>query len=149
MQVQPKLLTWARERAGYEQKELEGKFHKLAAWEAGTLEPTMKQLEKFSHAVHVPFGYLMLKEPPVEEFPIADLRSEGGSTVRKPSVNLLDTIYMCQTRQGWYHDHAKKNEEQSLDFVGSSTTDEEPALIAKEIRETIGFSLNDQKMSDF
>ena len=61
--VNPKLLRWARERAGLEQDELAHRFPKLPEWEAGTGQPTLKQLEAFAKAVHVPvsvcFAFLL------------------------------------------------------------------------------------------
>lgn len=56
--IQPNLLTWARERAGLSLDALAKKFSKIAEWEAGKLQPTLKQLERFAGAVHVPIGYL-------------------------------------------------------------------------------------------
>ena len=37
-----------------------GRFPKLVEWETGETQPTLKQLEAFAHAVHVPIGYLFL-----------------------------------------------------------------------------------------
>ena len=62
--IEPSLLTWARERAGKSQEDLCTRFKKLPEWEDGQLDPTLKQLENFAQAVHVPLGYLFLPEPP-------------------------------------------------------------------------------------
>ena len=62
--VNPNLLVWARERASLTQADLEGKFSKIGAWEGGEVQPTLKQVEAFASAVHVPVGYLFLSEPP-------------------------------------------------------------------------------------
>ncbi|MDN5935875.1 MAG: hypothetical protein L0H75_06800 [Nitrosospira sp.] len=35
-----------------------GRFPKLLDWESGKLQPTLRQLERFARAVHVPIGYL-------------------------------------------------------------------------------------------
>ena len=42
--LNPDLLRWARERAGLEVEDLAGRFPKLELWEAGELQPTLKQL---------------------------------------------------------------------------------------------------------
>ncbi len=60
--VNPELLRWARERADITQEDLLPKFKKLADWESGQAQPTLKQLESFAKSVHVPFGYLFLAE---------------------------------------------------------------------------------------
>lgn len=62
--VKPELLQWARERSRVAQEALAKKFKKLPEWESGETQPTLKQVEAFAHAVHVPVGYLFLSEPP-------------------------------------------------------------------------------------
>lgn len=44
--VQPQMLRWARERAGYSIETLGPRFPKLPNWEAGELQPTLKQLDR-------------------------------------------------------------------------------------------------------
>ena len=48
--VNPELLTWARERAGLDALTLAGRFPKLSEWEAGELQPTLRQLKDFEHS---------------------------------------------------------------------------------------------------
>ncbi|HVS83875.1 MAG TPA: helix-turn-helix transcriptional regulator [Pyrinomonadaceae bacterium] len=52
VEIKPELLSWARERAGYDPDALAHRFPKLAAWEQGTAKPTLKQIEKFASATH-------------------------------------------------------------------------------------------------
>jgi hypothetical protein len=54
--VDPILLRWARERAGLEPADLIHRFPKLEEWESGARLPTLRQLEVFARAVHVPVG---------------------------------------------------------------------------------------------
>lgn len=72
--VNPNLLQWARERVGFDVDDLAQRFPKIGAWERGESHPTLKQLEAFAKATHVPIGYLFLAEPPEERVPIPDLR---------------------------------------------------------------------------
>lgn len=51
--INPKLLTWARERAGLDALALAGRFPKLSEWEAGELQPTLRQLEDFTCELRV------------------------------------------------------------------------------------------------
>ena len=139
--VKPELLRWARERAGMTQEELTAKFKKLSEWESGEKQPTLKQLEAFARAVHVPFGYLFLPEPPEESLPIPDFRTFAGRALTRPSPNLLDTIHACQGRQGWYQDFARVAGEPPLDFVGSVSLDSSPEIIATRMRERLDFDL--------
>ncbi|MBX6330269.1 MAG: ImmA/IrrE family metallo-endopeptidase [Gemmatimonadaceae bacterium] len=138
--IKPELLTWARERAGLPRKALERKFPRLAAWEAGSAQPTLRQVERFARAVYVPVGYLFLPEPPVERLPIPDFRVGHGDR-RPPSPNLFDTIYMCQGRQEWYRDYALAAGEAERDFVGSLSLATPVAEAAGTIRDALGFDL--------
>lgn len=139
--VKPELLRWARERAGVAQENLAAKFRKLSEWESGDTQPTLKQLEAFAHAVHAPVGYLFLSKPPEEGTPIPDFRTFAGHAVRRPSPNLLDTIYACQERQSWYRDFARVAGEPDLGFVGSASVKTPPETVAARMRETLGFDL--------
>lgn len=139
--VNPELLRWARERAGLMQQDLVVKFKNLPGWENGQNQPTLKQVEAFARAVHVPVGYLFLSEPPDETIPIPDFRTFAGHTVMRPSPNLLDTIYACQERQSWYRDFARVSGNSDLGFVGSASVNMPPESIAARIRETLGFDV--------
>ncbi len=139
--VNPELLSWARERAGVAREDLAAKFKKLPEWEDGQTQPTLKQAEAFARALHVPVGYLFLSEPPEETMPIPDFRTFAGHAVRRPSPNLLDTIYACQERQSWYRDFARVAGEPELGFVGSASVETSPETVATRMRETLGFDL--------
>jgi hypothetical protein len=54
--IKPKLLRWACERARLDRAEMEHKFPHLAAWEEGTAQPTLKQVESFAKATFTPVG---------------------------------------------------------------------------------------------
>lgn len=139
--VNPKLLRWARKRAEMTQKDLTAKFRHLTEWENGKKLPTLKQLESFARAVHVPFGYLFFREPPEEHLPISDFRTITDKTSTRPSPNLLDTIYACQERQSWYRDFSRMADEPELDFIGSVSVETPPEIVAKRIQNTFGFGL--------
>ena len=118
VKINPELLRWARERSGIAQEVPAEKFKKLPDWEDREAQPTLKQVEAFAHAVHVPVGYLFLTDPPQESIPISDFRTIAGKAVRRPSPNLLDTIYTCQEQQSWYRDFVLITRQPKLDFVG-------------------------------
>jgi Zn-dependent peptidase ImmA (M78 family) len=144
--VAPDLLHWAVERAGWDEDTVERRAPRLDEWAAGTHRPTLKQLEKFASDTHTPFGLLFLPEPPVEDVPIPDMRTIGNAASLRPSADLLDTIYLCQTRQDWYRTHAQENGVVGPDFVGSATADAPPALIADRMRDLLSFDLTERGM---
>ncbi|MBN1670991.1 MAG: ImmA/IrrE family metallo-endopeptidase [Kiritimatiellae bacterium] len=141
VEVQPRMLHWACERVGLGLDELAGKIPQLPAWASGEKKPTLKQLERFAYAVHVPVGYLFLQEPPVEQVPIPDFRTVGNTYIDHPSPDLLDTIYVCQQRQEWYRDYARSMGEKACPFVGAANVGQDSQAVAEGIRRALGFDV--------
>ena len=56
IEVSPKMLRWARARAGLDLSELVHRFPRLADWENEAARPTLKQLEHFAQSTHTPVG---------------------------------------------------------------------------------------------
>ena len=143
--VQPDLLRWARERAGYSIDMLAVRFPKLEEWEQGSVRPTFKQLEAFAKTTHTPVGFLFLAEPPVERVPIPDFRTVANVHLSHPSPDLLDTVYLCQQRQDWYRDYARSMHEPVLDFVGSVRLGDDIAETAATMRHRLGLDLEERR----
>lgn len=143
--VNPELLTWARERAGLESLALAGRFPKLSEWEAGVMQPTLRQLEDFARAVHVAVGYLFLPAPPQEPLPIPDFRTLANRDVSRPSPNLLDTLYLCQQRQDWFRDYARVHALPTLDFIGTASIQDSPQEVAEAMRQTLALDIADRQ----
>lgn len=141
VEVKPKLLKWACERAGHPVDAYAAKFPHLEAWIKGTSQPTLKQLEKFARATHAPIGFFFLAEPPEEKLPIPDFRTVQGREVRRPSPDLLETVYVCQQRQEWYRDFAKSMREEPRPFVGKLRLRDDIVQAAESIRGQLGFEL--------
>jgi Zn-dependent peptidase ImmA (M78 family) len=145
VEVKPKLLRWARERSGFSLSALAHRFPQLAAWERGTARPTLKQIERFAKATHTPVGYLFLQEPPVERIPIPDFRTVSNEHIKRPSPDLLDTIYLCQQRQEWYRDFARSAGDEPLAFVGSLRVTGDVIQMAARIRRALGFDVDERR----
>lgn len=139
--VSPKILRWARERAGLEVADLEGKFPHLAEWEAEAADPTLKQLENFAKATRVPFGFLFLPEPPEMPLPLPDFRTLESRRPQGASPELMDTIQQMQRRQAWLREYRIEAEAEPLGFIGSAKLSDDPAAIGREMRRIVG--LND------
>lgn len=138
LDIAPDLLRWAVERAGWDEQTALQRFPQLDDWTAGVRQPTLKQLEKFAHATHAPFGQLFLPEPPIEPLPMPDLRTIKDAAVRRPSADLLDTIYLCQERQDWYRDFATENGLDPVSYIGSVSIEDAPATVAHRMHELLG-----------
>lgn len=135
------MLTWAITRAGYELHEFTTKIPRVIDWIEGTKKPTVKQLEAFSKKVHLPFGYLFLHEPPIENLPIPFFRSNDTPT-DKVSVNLYDTIQLMLQRQDWLKEYLKNNDFEKLSFIGSYNNSYDVNAIVYNIRSVLGLSEN-------
>ncbi len=143
--VQPDLYRWARERSHQDEFALAARFPKLHEWESGQSQPTLKQLEGYARATHAPVGYFFLPAPPIEPLPIPDFRTIGDRAITRPSADLLDTIYVCQTRQAWYRDEAVVTGQQSLPFVGSFNQQIPVVEAATRLRDALGFSVQQRR----
>lgn len=146
--VAPELLQWAVDRAGWDEQTAAQRVPHLDDWIAGERKPTLKQLEKFAQATHAPFGHLFLAEPPVEEIPIPDTRTLGNARIAKPSANLLDTIYLCESRQDWYRAYARETGLPEVTVVGSASVSDDPAAVATRLRELLDFSLEARRSAN-
>ena len=140
--VAASLYAWAEERSGVDPDELVHKFPKLRQWESGERSPTLKQLERFATATRTPVGYFFLAAPPDEEVPIRDLRTVGDRGVRRPSPDLLDTIYQCQQRQDWYRDYARSIGLDPVPHVGSLSTATPVEEAASALTAAMSFSID-------
>lgn len=134
------LWSWACDRSGQSVADLGRRFPRLPQWIAGTAQPTYKQVQAFAAATHTPIGALFLPEPPIEQVPIADLRTVADQGLARPSPDLLETIFLCQQRQDWYRDFALSMGERPRPFVGTLTTTSDPAQAASIIGEAIAWT---------
>jgi Zn-dependent peptidase ImmA (M78 family) len=141
MVVAPEILRWAIERSGRAAEDLQRRFPKLQDWLNREAQPTLRQLQDFASATYTPFGYFFLDAPPEEQLPIPDFRTRRPAALRKPSGNLLDTIYLCQQRQSWYEDFVVEEGLDPVPIVGSLERMPPIENAAPAIREAIHFDL--------
>ena len=64
MAINPELIRWARERAGYSPEAAEERFPRIRAWESGLQAPTYVQLERVADRFGVPVSVLFFPKPP-------------------------------------------------------------------------------------
>jgi len=140
--INPALMSWSRQRAGVSAAELAHsitvKEDKVLAWEAGEAKPTFRQAQQWAERLHVPFGFLFLKEPPREMLPLPDLRTLGSVAPQAPSLDLLDTVRDVLRKQEWYQDYLSEQERQPLPFVGRFSLDVPVVQVVADIRAVLG-----------
>ena len=132
--INAEMITWAITRAGHDLHEFLIKEPKIKDWIEYKKKPTVKQLEKFSNKVHIPFGYLFLANPPKENLPIPFFRTEENKPI---SLNVYDAILILQRRQEWLREYLAENEYEPLEFVGKYNTLSNVLDIVKDIRKTL------------
>jgi Zn-dependent peptidase ImmA (M78 family) len=143
--IKPQVLEWACERSGQGPEALAARFPRLPEWIRGDAQPSLKQLEAFARATHTPVGYFFLPEPPVERVPIPDFRTMAGGAMAEPSPELLDTVYLCQQRQEWYHDHAQSLGEAPREFVGAANVRMATEDAAAKIRRALDLDSDERR----
>ena len=143
--INPTMLRWARGRLGLDvhtaAKAAHVKAEQLERWEMGDGLPTFKQAQNVAHALHAPFGFFFLQQPPEEAPLLPDLRTVGGAQVEKPSVNLIETIQHTLQRQAWYADYQQEQGAQPLPFVGKFKVNANPHIVAADIRQVLGIDI--------
>jgi len=144
--IRPSLLSWAVERGRREEVSITKKWPMYQDWLTGSLSPSMSQLEDFARYTHTPLGYFFLPQPPDESVPIPDFRTLGNQGMpSRPSADLLDTIYACQSRQEWYREYAEREEFPPLTFAGSVSSDADVRAVAEDIINQLGFDMDHRK----
>ena len=140
--VNPAMIRWARECKGYTQAQVARRsgLAKLPAWEAGTLAPTPRQLNRLARVLDVAERHLSDDKPPEQPLPIPDFRAFEGERAPRLSPDLRKTIHVCQLRQEWYHDYALEHEH-PVALVRSASLCDHPATVAATIAERLGFDL--------
>jgi Zn-dependent peptidase ImmA (M78 family)/DNA-binding XRE family transcriptional regulator len=150
--IQPKILTWARNRAHLAIEDLARKVgikkaEKVVCWEKGEEQPTFKQAQKLAKALYIPFGYLFLETPPQEKASIPDLRTLGDRKTFSYSPDLKEVIADVQRKIEWYKDYLKEIGAEKLAFAGKFKNDDDYRVISKSITETLQLNLADRKVA--
>lgn len=119
--VAPEVLQWALEAGGRSVEQARARFARWDQWLTGATAagPTPNQLQELSSFTGIPFGFLLLPQPPELALPIADFREghTGGHT--KPSADLLAVLNQSIRRQEWYRQYSQEHDLPPVKVVGS------------------------------
>lgn len=126
------ILEWAISRNGQSVQTYEAANGNVTDWINGTKKPTIRQIENFAKKVHVPFGYLFLSTPPVENSPIPFFR--GTANNGPVSLNTYDTVLTLQYRQEWLEEYFINNDFEKCSLVESCQKDTSEDKILTQIR---------------
>jgi len=142
--VRENIITWALDRAGYDLAKFSLKYPTLNVerWLQGEKQPTVKQLENFSKKVHIPFGYLLLQEPPNEEIDFPFFRSGQARPNYTVSPNVYDTILELERRQDWLRDYLIELGSEPLDFIGKFKNTTTVNVFVNDLRDKLNLAEN-------
>ena len=139
--ITPDVLTWARKRSGLDSGQLAHRLNvkpeAVTAWEDAERRPTFRQAQRLAQTLHVPFGYLFLSEPPVQELPLPDLRTLSGNQPEEPSPNFLDLLHDTMNKQQWFREYRESEGVEGLPFVGRFTVSNTAETVAADIQDIV------------
>ena len=149
--INPAMLRWARERAGYSVEEVASRLKRtqteIYSWESGEEYPTWRQLEHLARDLyHRPTALFFLWDPPEEEILAAefrrlpetaldDLEPDTWLAVREAKARQLDLAELTE-----FDDPGAKWLLQDIDGAKVDAPDE----LAAEVRRYLGIAPADQ-----
>lgn len=146
--VNRSILTWAREESGYSRervaKRLNVKEEKVAAWEEGDKQPTLRQLQNLANFFHRPFGLFFLPSPP-ELPPLAlEYRRLSGVVPGHESPELRLALRQMLTRREQTLNLMEELGDQVREFPLSAHLRETSSVVGTRLREALGVHVNEQ-----
>ena len=142
--IQPEVLKWAISASQINKENLISQFNKIDSWITGNEDPTINQAIQLSNKLRVPFGYLLLESPPIEEIPIVEFRTIESKEINNPSRELIDTIKDMENKQNWMQEYLIKEGfgKNMLSGREDFREDLNPQTVATNIRELIDLNIN-------
>jgi Zn-dependent peptidase ImmA (M78 family) len=152
--VNPDILRWARETAGYSIEDLVNKIDRkhvtvkvVQDWENGNASPSYPQLEKLAYETFKrPLALFFFPEPPEEETPGQSFR-----TLPHEEINLLKPKLLYLIRKAMVF---RENLRELYDYVNPArkkiytdfeiTSSDSVSDVTKEVRKYLGVSLDEQ-----
>ena len=136
--ITPKVLKWARETARMYEETAADKVsvpvERLKEWEGEISQPTIRQAETLAKAYRRPFALFFLPEVPRDFQPLQDYRRKTAKPLGTASIFIMRDI---QQKQAWAKDVFEENNEVPLSFVGRFSLNDNPAIVANDIINTL------------
>ena len=151
--INPEMLRWAREQAGFPTVEavairLKRPVFQVEAWESGLESPTWRQLELLAREIyHRPTALFFLPTPPEEQTPTAEFRRLPETALDDLEPDTWLAIRQAKARQMDLEELAPFDDSLERlivrDLAGGVIPDGVDSL-AREARTYLGVSLDDQ-----
>ncbi len=143
--VNPDLLTWAREESGYPSdavaKRLGVKVERLAEWERGDRKPTVRQVQDLAKYYHRSFGVFFLPQRPTIPPLAAEYRRLPGVRpgVESPEFRLaLRQMSLRRERTLELNDELAVA---STEFTTAAHISEGPEVVGRRLRDALGVTV--------
>jgi Zn-dependent peptidase ImmA (M78 family)/DNA-binding XRE family transcriptional regulator len=148
--VNPPLLVWAREEAGYATPETAAEkvgvpAEKLRAWESGEERPTLRQAEKLAAVYHRPMPVFYLPAPPESVAPAAEYRRLPGVKSGAESPALRLALRELRRRREVALELFEENEDMPADFALSARQSEAADAVGQRLRDALRVTAAEQK----
>jgi Zn-dependent peptidase ImmA (M78 family) len=108
---------------------------KLAQWESGAAQPTIRQAEILANAYRRPLALFFLPQLPHDFMPLQDYRRKTAGPLTTASVFIIREI---QQRQAWAREFCEENGESALPFVGRYSIRHSPTTVARDMLDELG-----------
>ncbi|MGI6513238.1 MAG: ImmA/IrrE family metallo-endopeptidase [Syntrophomonadales bacterium] len=141
--INPLVLEWAINNSNYTSRLTPPEYKNLQKWLTKEKLPTLNQLQKFSKRINIPFGYLVLQEPPEDDLIKTDYRTINNAVMNKPSRDLVDTINDMEQKMLWMREYRISIGAEPLPFVGMFEGNvNNPNQIVKQIRKILDLPIH-------
>jgi Zn-dependent peptidase ImmA (M78 family)/transcriptional regulator with XRE-family HTH domain len=148
MNIEPKLLVWARETIGLTRTDVASKLKvsgkTVENWESGISKPSLVQAERLARVYKRPLAAFFLAEPPMEQKRPQDFRTISGERGKEFSSSMLLVIRRARRLQSLATELAQDGgRDLSLKLPTASLFDD-PESLASRLREQLGVSAETQ-----
>lgn len=147
--INPALLTFSRERIGYDISTIAGKLRvkeeSWVQWENGEKKPTLNQLVSIAKLLDRTPAFFYLNQLPEEEKPLSEFRTVNNKELEKGSPKLIKVIREAKRNRMTMielYENQHKKPTRIPDMNSFTGTIQEQA---KQIREWLGVSMDTQK----
>lgn len=149
--LNPEILRWAREKAGFTLEEIAQSFRKddsvISSWESGEAAPTYNQLEKLAYSLYKrPIALFFFPSPPDEPDPGKSFRTLPDLEIENLHPDTLLAVREAKAMQLTLYEltnginPSKQQIFKDIQIHPSSN----PTIVSLEVREYLGISLDEQ-----
>jgi transcriptional regulator with XRE-family HTH domain len=146
--INPNLLVWARETAGYSVEAAAAKLglkpEKLDAIEHGDPQPSFAQLKKAADVYKRPLAVFFLPQAPERQTAVHDFRLQPGVSLRPYAPRLNAETRQARLRREDALELAREIEQEIPAFQHQASMDESPEAVAARVRRFLGIALKQQ-----